>query len=120
MKKLLYIFFLFPFTLAAQQIIKNEYDSALKARVIETSEAVLKEEKDANMRVSLKSLGNSFFLSLQGRGLVASTIQQDDPAIFLLDNDQTVTVKSTSVQTYDGDQRSYEHEYSISLNNLKL
>jgi len=122
MKKLLTIIFLFPFVLSAQQIKKNEYDKALKAVVIETSESVLKEDKDANLMVSLKSLGHSFFLNLKGRGLGASTIQQNDPAIFLLDNDETVTVKSTSVQTYDGDQskNSYEHEYSISLNNLKL
>jgi len=122
MKKLISIFFLFPFFLSAQQIKRKVYDQALKATVIETSEAVLKEDKDANLRVSLKSLGNNFFLTLQGRGLGASTIQQNDPAIFLLDNDQTVTAKSTSVQTYDGDQSksSYEHEYSISLNSLKL
>lgn len=122
LKKYLVLVFLFPGVMHAQKIKKNEYDGGLKKRVIETSESVLKEDKDATLNVSLKSVGHLFFLTLQGKGWGASTIQENDPAIFLLDNDQTVTAKATSVQTYDGERgkSSYEHEYTVSLNNLKL
>lgn len=121
MKHILFIFFVFPLVALSQKIKSNDYDEILKKRVIITTESTLKEDKEANMYVSLKAVDTSFYLVLQGNGLGAGTIKAGDAAIFLLDNNNTITATSTAAQTYDVNNKknSYSHEYRLTLKDIK-
>ncbi|HVG40309.1 MAG TPA: hypothetical protein VM888_01765, partial [Chitinophagaceae bacterium] len=123
MKYIIIILFLFPLIGISQKIKLNEYDKFLKQRRIETSTTTLKAGAAEGMSVSLKSLGNNYIMVLSGYGEAASTIGLDDQTIFLLENDSTVTIKSTGVQVYEigapGKQNTYKHEYAVSLNDLE-
>ena len=122
MRPLLLLVLLLPIAVVAQKIKVNGYDKFIKKKVIETSFVPLKSNLKMGMYASLKSVGNVFFVSLKGYGAGASTIGADDQAIFLLDNDSTVTVRSTGIQTYElgSGLGSYNHEYSILLDGLEL
>ena len=120
MKRLLFIFLSLPLLVFSQKIKSNDYDKILKKQVIQTTASTLREDKEASMFVLLKAVDTSYYLTLEGKGLGAGTIKAGDAAIFLLDNDNTVTITSTAVQNYDVDKgKRYSHEYRISLNDLK-
>lgn len=119
MKNIILILFFFPFAAIGQKIKVNEYDKFLKQRRIETSAVTLKAGANVGMSVSFKSLGTNYIAILSGYGEAASTIGLDDQAIFLLDNDSTVIIKSTGVQVYEmgapGKQNTFNHEYGVSI-----
>ena len=121
MRKVLLPFLLFPLAAIAQKLKVNEYDKYLKQRVIETSSEALKTGVENYTSLSLKAIGNTFFVSLKGYGAGAATISTDDPLIFLLDNDSTITAKSIGVQTFEINQErgNYKHQYAIDLKGLE-
>lgn len=120
-KSLLFLLF-FPFAAGAQRIVLQELDASLKKRLFETSYTLLRDDKDADMELRLKAVGHSFFVVVKGQGLGAATIQANDIAIFLLDNDSTVKATSIAAQTYEvvKEKPVYTHEYSIPVRGLEL
>ncbi|MFN2438338.1 MAG: energy transducer TonB [Chitinophagaceae bacterium] len=73
------------------------------------------------MSISFGSLDSSFYLQLTGSGLGANVLGEDDQLILLLENDSTITLKSTGLQTYDVSKipNTYKHEYTFSLADLE-
>ncbi|MFN2437709.1 MAG: hypothetical protein ABR503_00820 [Chitinophagaceae bacterium] len=121
MKKILLIILLYPSAPFCQKIKINEIDKFIKQRHIETAPSVLKNEPGVGLSVTLKAVGPNYFVLLAGHGTGAGTISAEDQVIFLLDNDSTVTIQSTGIQSYEiiKDQNTYKHQYKISLAGLE-
>jgi micrococcal nuclease len=121
MKKFLLIILFIPSIAFCQKIKVNEIDKFIKQRRIETTSSVLKSGLNLGLSITLKAVGSNYFVVLNGHGAGAGTIGMEDQAIFLLDNDSTVTIQSTGIQSYEiiKDQNTYKHQYKISLPGLE-
>lgn len=121
MKRLLSVFFLLPLALAAQELVRNELDAASHQKLLETGLVSLKSAADTKMDVSLRAAGPVYFLQLKGWGVGANTINTNDMAIFLLDNDSTVILQSATIQGVEEDnaQKTYKHEYTLRQQDLE-
>jgi hypothetical protein len=113
---------LFPLFAIAQNLKQNEVDTATQKKLMETYPVTLIEASDVRMDATLKAADTAFLLQLAGWGIGASTVVANDPAIFLLDNDSTVTVQSTTIQGYnDADSvKTYKHDYTIGQEGLEM
>jgi TonB family protein len=120
MKHLLFVFFFLPLTAAAQPLKQNGLDAQSNQKQIETHSVTIKTASDIRMEASLRAAGPSFILQLSGSGIGASMINMNDPVIFLLDNDNTITVKPVAIQGTESnnDINTYKHEYEISEEDL--
>lgn len=121
MKWWLVLLFLLPLVAEAQELKRNEMDVQSNKKLVETSPVNVKAAPDSKMDVALRAAGTSFFLQLAGSGTGANTININDLAIFLLDNDSTVTVQSAAIQGYGGDNtiKTYIHEYPLRQEDLE-
>ncbi|NTS43476.1 hypothetical protein HRG84_21540 [Flavisolibacter sp. BT320] len=92
------------------------------AKKTETEAVYLLAEEEDKMEASFAAEGKAWFLRLTGTGRSAHTINTDDPVIFLLQNDSTVTLRATAVQGFDDldSTRSYRHEYSVQQQDLEM
>jgi hypothetical protein len=116
------ILLIFCLTSSAQKLTENQIDKFTKQKRLQTSEVLLKGKLTEGMYIRFRSVDSSLFATLIGYGVGVGVIGEKDQAIFLLDNDETVTIYSTGIQSYDVGQygSSYRHQYSISLNDLKI
>lgn len=123
MKYIFIILIALPSFTFSQRIKVSEYDKFIKQQRIETSLIPLKLGLTSGISVSFKSIGDNYYALLSGHGTGASTIGTDDQAIFLLEGDSTVTIKSMNIQSYDANldknKNKYNHEYRISLSGLE-
>lgn len=107
-----------------QRIEKSEIDKFTKQRRIETTLVNLKNTLFEGLWIYVRSVDSSIFFILGGRGNAADVIGSEDKAIFLLDNDSTVTIKPTGIQSYDiglgTAPNSYKHQYYISSSQLTI
>lgn len=96
--------------------------SVSTGKIIETPAASLKTEIDNGLDAAYNAEGKAFYFRLTGTGTHAHTISTGDPLIFLLQNDSTVTLKSTAVQGFDDidNMRSFKHEYSVKQQDLEM
>ncbi|RYZ61836.1 MAG: hypothetical protein EOO14_03905 [Chitinophagaceae bacterium] len=92
------------------------------AKKMETAPVHLLSEEEDKMEASFFAEGKAWALRLSGTGRSAHTINTDDPVIFLLQNDSTVTLRATAVQGFDDldSTRSYRHEYSVQQQDLEM
>lgn len=122
MKQLLIVMFLLPWILNAQDSKQNPLDAQANNKALQTQPVTIKSTADNNMEVSLRAAGPAFFLQLQGRGAGAHTVNTNDPAIFLLDNDSTVVINPVAIQGFDdvNQVRTYKHEYAVSQEGLEI
>ena len=121
LKNLALLILLSPLAAFSQKIKLNEVDKFIKQRRIETTSSTVKTAADIDLAISFKSVGPAFYTLLNGTGLGAGTIGLDDQAIFLLDNDSTVIVRSTGVQSFEyvNNKNQFKHQYSISLQDIE-
>ena len=98
----------------------DEGDSALNQRKIELSTLKLVSTSGTKMNLSLGAIGSTSYLRLSGSGTGANIVNIGDKVIFRLDNDSTVTLQSSMLQTYDveGITSVYNHSYNLSLADL--
>jgi hypothetical protein len=119
----LYFGFLLMIAITAnsQKITQSQIDKFTKQRRIETGYVALRGGLGTGIGAKIRSVDTSAFIILVGHGRGTGVIGLGDPAIILLDNDSTVIVTSTGVQTYDiGDyENSYQHQYRISLEGIE-
>ena len=115
------VLIIIPATCWAQKIVVNEYDKFLKQRKIEFAPHTLVSTPHNKMDITLGSIGASAYVKLSGSGSGATIVNDGDRVIFLLDNDSTITVRSTGLQTYDvvATTTSYKHKYSLQLSDLE-
>ncbi|MDB5207583.1 MAG: TonB family protein [Flavisolibacter sp.] len=121
MKVFVFILLLFSLDSASQKLKTNGYDKYLRKWRIETYPVNLKSTPDIKMDISFASADTAFFLQLMGSGIGTNTVDKNSEVVFLLDNDSTVTVKSSSLQSIDYGNISpaYRHEYLISFSDIE-
>ena len=121
MKRIIFILLLLPFYSGAQKIKVNEFDKFIKQRRVETFPLQVISVTNIRLAISFSAIGSKFFVQLSGTGLGANRIDANDNVIFLLDNDSTVTVKSTGYQNFEigATVSSYRHNYTVSLTDLE-
>lgn len=114
------LLFLLPLWTTAQE--SRPAASVSNGKIIETPTAPLQTGADNGIDAAYHAEGTAFFLRLTGTGTLAHTINTDDPLIFLLQNDSTVTLKSTAVQGFDDidSERSFKHEYRVKQQDLEM
>ena len=105
----------------SQKIVKSEIDKFSKERRIETDEFNHVINIFTNMKMSLRSIGENCFMNISGNfapGLVGTR----DAFVFLLDNDSTVTIYPTGIQSTEGrgTDEFYDHQYAISASQVEL
>ncbi|MBD0351210.1 MAG: hypothetical protein ICV65_08660 [Flavisolibacter sp.] len=90
-------------------------------KVIETPVIVIKETPEVGLSVKYRATGSTLYLFLTGYGQGTFGVDPDDQAIFLLENDHTVTVKPAGPQkteTSAENKTTYNLRYQIGLNDL--
>jgi hypothetical protein len=90
-------------------------------KVVQTPAVVLRETADTKMDASLFAEGSLFFLQLAGWGVGANTINTNEMAILLLDNDSTITVQAPTIQGFEENNaaKTYQHRYAIRQQDLE-
>jgi hypothetical protein len=108
--------------LFSQKIKQDEVDKFTKQRRVETSNSLLKGGLRCGIYTYLRSVDTTYYLNIGGHGCAVGVVGSNDKAIFLLDNDISVSVSPTGVQSYDISDNSkyYNHQYTISRRDLDL
>src|SRR5258705_13426983 len=121
-----FLLLLLPIFSYSQKIRVNEIDKFTKQRRIETTVAVAKMAIGCNVGFYYRSVDTTLFINVTGSGCAVGVIGTDDPFIFLLDNDSTVTVYSKGIQDYKisydntlGTSKYYTHEYYIKKSDIE-
>jgi TonB family protein len=112
---------LLPFMLSAQSPQQTKLTEAGNKTLIESGTVNLKTGADAKMDASLRTADTLLLLTLSGSGVGTATIDASDEVVFVLDNDSSVTVKSTGFQGIESKDfvNSYRHDYAISRDALE-
>jgi hypothetical protein len=106
---------------SGQKIIKNEVDKFSKQKRVETSEVWLSNKLHNRLNVHLRSVGEYNYALFYADGKGAGIINEQYPLIFLLENDSTIKIHPTGLQSYEfGSSQNYykNHQYNISDDNL--
>ncbi|RYE23079.1 MAG: TonB family protein [Sphingobacteriales bacterium] len=121
MKRFLFCAFFLPLICGAQKLKSNAFDNDSKQWRAESFSTALKATPEIKMTMSLRSVDTSFFMVLTGSGVGTSTVDVGTEVVFYLENDSTVTARSTSIQSIDYGTLApvYRHEYMIYKNDLE-
>jgi hypothetical protein len=114
------LLFLLPYAAYSQKI---ETDPFTKDKRVETKYVFMKPSGFLkNIRMKFRSAGNDYFVLFNGSGWGVGTIGTMDPFMFLLDNDSTVKVYPTDIQSYEiGSQGNYyNHQYRIDREQVEM
>ena len=119
-KQFFALLLLFPISSGAQKILIAEANTDNNKRKIEISPLKLVSTSKTQMSLSLGTIGPSIYLRLSGSGTGTNIVNVGDKVIFHLDNDSTVTVQSSVLQTYDveGITSTYQHSYNLNYSDL--
>ena len=111
---------LLPVSGWGQKIAINEQDPTVKQRRIELEPLKLVSTAKTKMNFSLGTIGPSIYVSLNGSGTGANIVNVGDKLILYLENNSTVTVQSSKLQTYDVEEitSTYKHTYNLSPGDL--
>jgi TonB family protein len=114
------LFFL-PLFCFSQGVKVNVYDKFIKKHRIELEPVVIYSSPNAKLALSFSSVASTLYVQVSGSGWGASIIDDGNELIFLFSNDSTVTVKSTSMQTFEAGipKSTYKHQYLISFGDLQ-
>ena len=120
MIRIVFILLILPVVSGAQKIKINEYDKFLKQRKVETFPLTIQQGKNTKTDLALRSDSVSFSLQLSGTIASTNIIGENEQVIFLFDNDSTVTLKSSGLQSYEMGQNSYAyiHNYILTIPDL--
>jgi len=113
--------FFLPLICGAQKLKSLGFDNNSKQWRAESFSTALKATPEIKMTMSLRLADTSFFMMLTGSGVGTSTVDVGTEVIFYLDNDSTVTARSTSIQSIDYGTLTpvYRHEYLIYKTDLE-
>ncbi|HYH14690.1 MAG TPA: hypothetical protein VD794_05710, partial [Flavisolibacter sp.] len=121
MKKLLSVLCLLPLMVLAQKIRLNEYDKFIKQQRVESHPLLITTTSQMKLSVCFSAIGPNLYIQLIGAGEGAHRVEEDDPVIFLMENDSTITVKSKGNQGFDigTDISTYKHHYILTYSDLQ-
>lgn len=99
----------------------NEIDKFTKQKRLETSEYDIVYTDQTRLAVAIRTVGNSYFIIFAGFGHGPEIIGLQGVAVLLLENDSTITLKSTGSQIYTTtySTKSYKHQYYLTSDDLK-
>ena len=119
-KQIFVLLVFLPLSSGAQKILIDEKNTDPNKRKIEISPLRLVSTSKTKMSLSLGTVGPSIYLRLSGSGTGTNIVNVGDKVIFHLDNDSTVTVQSSVLQTYDVEEitSTYQHRYNLSYADL--
>ena len=118
MKSLVFLIMLMPIVGLSQKTRVNEYDRFNKQLRISLQPVHIMSADKANVSLAYNAMGSTLYVEMIGTDWGAFAIDEGQDLIFLLDNDSTVTVKSTAVQTAEmtaSFQTTYKHSYFIKV-----
>lgn len=105
----------------AQSLKQSDYDGVKKQWHIETFPVNLASASGVKMDATLVSTEAApLLLRLTGSGTGGGTVIAGDKAIFLLDDDSTVTVKSPTVQDAPRGSTAYRFDYVLQPADLEI
>lgn len=119
-KTVFVILVLSPISSGAQKILIDEKNIDLNKRKIEISPLKLVATAKNKMNLSFGTVGPSIYLRLSGSGAGTNIVNVGDKVIFHMENDSTVMIQSSVLQTYDVQDvtSTYEHSYNLSYADL--
>lgn len=108
-------------SVSGQSITKSEIDKFTKAKRVQTSKELLLSKLKNGMWVSIRSVDTTYFINFSGYGNGADVIGERDAIIFLFENESTLTIHPTGIQSYDvgRQQNTYSHQYYITSDGLQ-
>lgn len=112
---------LLPLAVAAQTAQLPKVEGTGAKTHIESNVVNLKTAADAKMDASLRATDSVLLLTLAGSGVGTATVDVNDEAIFILDNDSTVKAKSIGFQGIESKDfvNTYKHAYVVSREALE-
>src|SRR5688572_12493020 len=118
--KILLLLLLIPVLGNAQKLEVNEVDKFTKQKRLETNNAKLKAGMSEGVVFKIRTVDSTVFISFQGYGAGAQIIGPDDKVILLLEDQSTVTLTSTGLQSIivERMQNKFHHQYSSSVGDL--
>lgn len=121
MKWIIAAFLLFSLPCMAQKIKVNETDKFTGMKRVQTSEEALLSKLTSVLRFYFRTNGTNYFMHFQGMVTGVGSVNPGDEMIMLLEDGSKVVVHSVSYQTYEVNRYggTYDHQYSIGLDNLK-
>jgi hypothetical protein len=105
----------------SQKLKVDEVDKFTKQKRLETEEVKMNNKTFEGFYLYLRAVDTITYITISGYGQGADVIGQDDQALFLLDDNSTVTVLSTGIQDYTIGQysKSYHHQYRINVDDIQ-
>ena len=85
---------------------------------------MVKQGLSCGLGFTIRSVDKNIFINVLGLSCAVGVIGDKEKCLLLLNNDTAVTVYSTGIQSYDtrpsqyGSSQSYNHQYSITLEDL--
>lgn len=114
--------FLISFIANSQKLIQNETDKFTKYHRLKTSNQRLKQGMLFYIRSVTDTVGDNFyFITFFGTVPSPDVVGTDDEMIFLLDNDNTVTIYPTDIQgsELNAGTLMYRHQYKLGESDIK-
>jgi len=120
MKLLFILFAISPIVAVSQKIKVNEFDKFSKLRRVEAEPLPLLSSEKWRVTMNYSAEGPSLLLTLNGYGWGSNTIDGSNNLIFLFSNDNTISLKSIGLQSYEmGAMHStYKHQYFMTVQDL--
>ena len=112
---------LLPCFMYGQKLKVNEVDKFTGQKRLETNSVSLKARLSEGIGIYFRAIDSSLFVIIGGFGAGATTIAENDKALFLLEDGTTVTAYSTGLQSYEihSQANSYNHQYRITKEDLR-
>jgi TonB family protein len=123
MKKhaVLLLFYFIPFLSFSQGVKANQFDKFLKKHRVELEPVTLSGLPPKNkLDIAYAAVGTTMYMNMSGYGWGTKTVDNGDELMFLLGNDSTITLKATSLQSFEPglSQNTYKHQFYISTKDL--
>ena len=111
---------LLPVVSFTQMVKTNENNIVVKQSKVEVEPTIIFSKGSNKMTLTFISIDSAMYVEISGSNLGSSTVDKNDPAVFILANDKKVVVKSIGLQSFQPDLtgNSYEHKYLINYQDL--
>lgn len=106
----------------SQSVKVNQFDKFLKKQRLEFSPVVVSGLANNNrLSLTYSALAPELYLTLEGTGWGAFTIDAGNELLLLFSNDSTIRLKSPSLQSFEPSltHNSYKHQYVISRSQVE-
>jgi hypothetical protein len=114
---------LLPFLGISQGVKANLFDKFLKKQRIETEPVIISGLPENNeLAIEFSALASALYLNLRGTGWGASTIDKGNELVFYFSNDQSLSLKAASLQSFERGsmQNVYRHQYILHRKDLEM